>query len=304
MKKFLAAMLVASFGAGLIAQTLVYDYKASIKRIDAKYSIKKIDKVQWVTESYAVASDTISGYVTLPACVACNADGTLTSMDSAEFAGYAYLVRKGDKFAKKSGLPFVLKTDAYANAAIFGAYIQIVNGGDNAPLADIRAANKAWMWLDYLLPQTTAFDVIDSQLVVKKAASIALGYGFLGLDYTGTEEPVYHTGFGTAKILSWFEAADLGWCEMEEDIEGSCQYVASISGTLVGYPQYQGPCDLTPMWDVCYDGDQIVNDAVISGTWTLKYNKSLSTAAEASKEAAILGKLKAEADDVNDISTK
>lgn len=280
MKKFIAALLFASIGAGLMAQTLVYDYKASIKRLDAGFKVRTVKKVKMVTEDYKVASDVISGYVTLPICVGCDVDGVSSSMDDS-FAGKAFLVRKGDKLSKKAGLPYILVTDAKANAAIFGAYVDVKDEKEQKPLPSIKNANKAWMWLDYQLPANST--VISTKYVLKNVAAEEMAIGFLGLTNTGRyDEPkdyVYNTGFGTAKVTSWYEAAALGWCKEGEDKSGSCQYVNTISGTLVGYPTYLGMCNVTPMWDVCYDATTAtVNDSVICGSWTLKYNAKLTSA--------------------------
>jgi hypothetical protein len=298
MKKILAALLVASFGAGLMAQNLVYDYKASIKRLDAQFSVKTANKVKFVASSYKVASDTISGYVVLPICVGCYAGGVESSLDE-EFTGMAYLVRKGDKLSKKAGVPYVLVTPVDANAAIFGAYVNIKDA-QGRPQASIKAANKAWMWLDYALPNDATS--ISTKYVLKNVAEDQITLGFLGLTNTGVEEGtlVQHTGFGSAKITGWSQAAELGWCADGEAASGSCQYVSSISGTLVGYPTYLGMCGVTPMWDVCYSAvapinTDMVNDGVISGSWTFKYNQSVTKGYNAATdgEAYIFGKLKA-----------
>jgi len=296
MKKILAALLVASFGAGLMAQNLVYDYKASIKRLDAQFSVKTANKVKFVASSYKVASDTISGYVVLPICVGCYAGGVESSLDE-EFTGMAYLVRKGDKLSKKAGVPYVLVTPVDANAAIFGAYVNIKDA-QGRPQASIKAANKAWMWLDYNLPNDSVR--ISTKYVLPKVAEDGIDLGFLGLTnigYTGKGATVSHTGFGAAKITGWVEAAELGWCVNTAGAEGSCQYVSSIAGTLVGYPAYRGMCNVTPIWDVCYsvaEGNTVNHhEGVISGSWTFKYNKSVTKGYNTDGAAFIFNKLKA-----------
>ncbi len=306
MKKILAALLVASFGAGLMAQNLVYDYKASIKRLDAQFSVKSANKVKFVASSYKVVSDTISGYIALPICVSCNPAGVTSSLDD-DFAtrGFAYLVRKGDKLSKKAGVPYILVTPvADAGAAIFGAYVN-VKDNTGKPQANVKAANKAWMWLDYALPNDAV--KISTKYVLKNVAEdidpqtgepIGITLGYLGLTNTGVVEGktlVQHTGFGAAKITGWVQAAELGWCGDNPGAEGSCQYVSSISGTLVGYPKYQGMCGVTPIWDVCYplnpiESSMVTDYGVISGSWTLKYNakvtKDYNTALATSQAAA------------------
>ena len=56
------------------------------------------------------------------------------------------------------------------------------------------------------------------------------------------------------------------------------------------------------MWDLCYYVEKQITNTVdkadISGTWTLKFNKSLSAVAADEKEAVILKKLKATANDI------
>lgn len=288
MKKILFAVLASTFATALMGADLVYDYKASIKRIDPSYKLRTVNKYKTVTETYSVASDTISGYVVIPACKACDTEGTESSLEN---TGYAYLVRKGDKYAKKNGLPFILKTTVTVDAAFFGAYVtghpEFIYKLTNDTVKD---AKKAWMSLSY---STGAYadKPISTKAVLPSVGSDQdepLPYGFFGLDNIGGTK-VEARGFGTAKIMTWKEAGDLGFCEGSEDAEGSCSYITAISGTLVGDPAYQGLCGATPMWDIC--SWNTVKDAVISGTWTLKYNKTLTKVADDEKEDAILTKL-------------
>ncbi len=291
MKKVLAALLVASFGAGLMAQNVVYDYKASIKRLDASFAIKKINKAQAVTQSYKVVSDTISGYVVLPMCISCEGPAESLLSFEADKPSMAYLVRKGDKLSKGSkiygtskNVPYVLVTEVDGAAALFGAFNNLTDEENrHKPLTSIKAANKAWMKLNYAMPEDSVS--ISTKKVLSKLGEEGITLGFLGLTNTAASAPetkVQHTGFGTAQIKSWSEAASLGWCDSHPGTEGSCQIVNTITGTLVGYPKYLGMCDATPMWDVCYNAEddtatEDVNDGVICGTWTLKYNKTMTS---------------------------
>ena len=108
---------------------------------------------------------------------------------------------------------------------------------------------------------------------------------------------VQNTGFGTAKTL-------LGSSSFCGGKGSACLTVQTISGTLVGYPIHVGACDHTPMWDLCQHFDEPedenakksyyyyeVKDAVISGTWSLKYNKALTDKYASSGEKAILSKI-------------
>lgn len=290
MKKILFAVLASTFATALMAD-YVYDYKASIKRINPTYKVRTVDKAKAVTESYSVVSDTLSGYVIVPACIACDEEGVSSSI-AEDFAGTAYIVRKGDKYVKS-----VLKTPTVMGSAIFGAYVNNTTS-DNTPRASIKDAKQAWMYLAYASQDSEA--TLSSDVVLKKVGATDLNYGFLGFDNLGIVT-ITATGFGTAKIMSKAEVTDLGFCGDTTTPGWSCQYINTISGTLIGLAEYQGPCNVTPMWDLCYSEDKntdSVNDAVVTGTWTLKFNKSLSAVAADEKEAAILKKLKATANDI------
>lgn len=290
MKKILFAVLASTFATALMAD-YVYDYKASIKRINPTYKVRTVDKAKAVTESYSVVSDTLSGYVIVPACIACDEEGVSSSI-AEDFAGTAYIVRKGDKYVKS-----VLKTPTVMGSAIFGAYVNNTTS-NNTPRASIKDAKQAWMSLAYASQDSNA--TLSSDVVLKKVGTTDLNYGFLGFDNLGVVT-ISATGFGTAKIMSKAEVTDLGFCGDTTTPGWSCQYINTISGTLIGFAEYQGPCNVTPMWDLCYSEDQntdSVTDAVVTGTWTLKFNKSLSAVAADEKEAAILKKLKATANDI------
>ena len=291
MKKILFAVLASTFATALMAD-YVYDYKASIKRIDPSYKVRTVNKAKAVTSSYNVVSDTLSGYVVVPACIACDERGVESSI-AENFAGTAYIVRKGDKYVKS-----VLKTPAKMASAIFGAYVNNTTS-ENKPLASIKDAKKAWMSLAYASQDSSA--TISSEVVLKRVGATELNYGFLGFDNIGVVA-IDAAGFGTAKIMSKAEVTDLGFCGDTTTPGWSCQYINTISGTLVGTAEYQGPCNVTPMWDLCYSAERqitdSVTDAVVTGTWTLKFNKSLSAVAANEKEAAILKKLKATANNI------
>jgi hypothetical protein len=302
MKKILAALLVASFGVGLMAQNRVYDYKASIKRLDAQFSAKK-GNPNYVAASYKVASDTIQGYIILPDCLACTGGTIEKTIDNQAYSNLAYLVRKGDKLAKANGYPYVLRTPAFAEAAIFGAYINAQK--DTTPLTSIKAANKAWMALEYALP--TGNVEIPFNKVLKGYGSEAIGLGFLGLTQEGInlgrDAKIQHTGFGTAYQKEGTKTVGTLCGDVPGDKE--CRFVKTISGTIVGYPAYVGPCGKTPMWDVCYEKPaDVAEDGVISGNWTLKYNDKVTVDYNKAtdKEGVILKKLKAAAKDIINVN--
>lgn len=321
MKKFLTTVLALTVGATAMAQVLVYDYKASIKRIEPVFA----KKAGAVTESYKTVSDTIMGYVILPECVDCNVDG-VDNFLAAE-PGVAYLTRKGDKLSAKANafddtfggngerVWSVVKTVANVDAALFGAYVNHgQNPVDGTPQKSKKNANKAWMFLSYTLPNAEQANTLYSILVTKygnTSQNELMNYGFFGVDNldAGT---VDNAGFGIAKVMvkkvAGIPGTDGGICTPGEDpipgYEESCSYIASISGTITGAPTYQGPCQVTPMWDVCsWDNVLHPQTTAISGTWTLKYNSKLTKqAVEADPEAVILKALKKTADDVIDLT--
>ena len=319
MKKILVALLVSAFGISAMAQSIVYDYKATFKRVDPQYKIRTLKEssssYKAITESYAVKSDSITGYIALPICNSCNdSSGLTTSFDPNLFKGTAYLVRKGDKLSKKSELPFVLKTKAEAKAAIFGKDAFVI---DNKPEADpqphyrrgdvsVKGIKNSWMMLNFGnaandFVNNWGVGVIDSIKVVPQAGGYNLKYGFMGLDNT-VGFYIYNYGFGTVKLLSKADVYSMGWCGGDEVIAGKqCFIIQSISGSTIGALDYEGACTVTPMWNLCaqVDKDDLTTLAPIAGTWTLKYNKSLSNAED--QETAILNKLKVK-DETKDVA--
>lgn len=314
MKKFFATLLTIVVSCSF-AGNIVYDYKASIKRLEPVYSVKKINKASYVTDAYKTTSDTIVGYIVVPACATCvelgdavYTEGTYEEWDEiSETVGY--FIRKGDKLSKKLDYPFIAKTTVYPSSAMFGAYTPMDDNNGavipGKPYADVKANKYAWMALDFVIPAKPVveddeylYHSIDSKYALKKYPGTPVPYGFLGFDNQGAVL-VENAGFGTVKVLSFSEAATMGFCNSTPGYDWSCQMVYSISGSTVGDADYQGPCGVTPMWDVCFDinefdpetNDFVVNESTIHGTWTLKYNKALTNVADEQKEEAILKKL-------------
>lgn len=305
MKKILFAVLASTFATALMGADLVYDYKASIKRIDPVYKGRTVVldgvKKTRVTESYNVVSDTISGYIVIKPCKACDEDGIDSSLDLND--GTAYLVRKGDKYAKKNGKPFVLRAPVGVKSYIFGAYTI----GQEDPVLDPQGsdkdAKKAWMALSYTT--NIESDTLYSEQVLPKYGDRdprnEVLIGFLGLDVLAGAD-ITQMGFGTVKFLTQKEKGSIGFCTEDPDDVSNCKIINTISGTLIGDPIYLGLCGATPMWDLCYsDGQNNGGQAVITGTWTLKFNSTLSNAEKYPvKEDIILEKLKADVEDVAD----
>ena len=359
MKKLIAAIVIASVGAAFADPTLVYDYKASIKRLDIK--LRFDSKAKLVAEKYNVASDTITGFVTLPKCQNCEKSGIDATADADamnfvlaatnpnaftpalqakdyipanasvnptadsnvypfsartdDFRGYAYLVLNGNKLvgAKYSRYRRVLKTSATANGAVFGAETYTDGNQKNTPLVK-KQLTKAWMALDFVVQDNydvefdengeeinhlkQAYEDLDGSELVKsigKDPEHPLYLGFYGATNAGNWATVVeNTGFGTAKV----DPGTSDYTICGTDSTADCLMINTISGSLVGYPYYIGPCNATPMWDVCdINSSGVAHEGVISGTWTLKFNASLSKLGSfKEKEDQILKKLKGDVD--------
>ena len=278
MKKILFAVLASTFASALMGD-YVYDYKASIKRINPTYknytATVRGSKYATVSESYSVVSDSIKGYIVTKECVGCDTQNTSLATSSLDQkAVVAYLTRTGDKKDK-----YIWQVDATYSANVFGAFIYPTEGN---PQKDASAAKKAWMDLDYSIPAEKNSKFVKlSEYVNVKADRIPSGYdkayyGFLGLDNYGPIK-VVQTGFGTASsAVTPGTEGSLGCLEPQPGKEPCSKItVKSISGTLVGDATYDGLCGNIPMWDVCKTTVK-AHVAGFSGTWTLKLNTSLT----------------------------
>jgi len=309
MKKILAAILAGAFGLTAVAQTAVYDYKASFKRVNPVYKVRKVDKKNIVTESYGVSSDTITGYIILPKCDACVGGVVKTSEDN---IGRAFLTRKGNKYYKTAKTPYVYKFNVWASSAIFGdnAYVLDHTAAAVAQPSATKDLKKASMYLEFDAPDVTALTLLADGKVDKANDYILLDkviknlgvnaenknhyvpYGFLGLDVQLAWIECY--GFGTAKVDI---NGDDGVVICTDTGKATpCATIQSISGSLVGSADYEGLCGAVPMWDLCVNvttGKFVqISEAPLAGTWTLKFNKSLTKEGNAAaQETALLAKL-------------
>lgn len=295
MKKLLTAILIGIvsatvFAAGESAQFNVYDYKASIKRIEYVMTTKKANKVQHLLESYKVVSDTIQGYVVIPACIKCYEGGVAEALDGME-GSQGWFIRKGDKLWSKSYNKNHVAHDSNVFIAVgkFGAQIE---GEMDTPIEGSK--NKyAWMKLGYALGVDD--NIIDINNFVKNFSD-NLDYAFLGASNMDAGY-VVNTGFGTIKNSKQDPTYDP--CEGIQEYD-ACDRVESITGTLCGGPtvdaidekdpEYMGLCNKTPIWDLCSDNQ--ITKAVICGTWTLKYNAKLTRSYAEKQEEAIYEALK------------
>lgn len=252
-------------GSLVSAQYVVYDYKASIKRMDLqlgnyKYSPDVYDAKDTVTvpwDSYTTAKDTLKGYLVLPVCAGCNEDGTDTSIGN---SALLIVTRKGDK---SKG---VMALYPSVSSAVFGKTVGGRPADDELAAGpfSMKKLNEAWMSMSYAIP------AIDDVYQSTKFGDIPAG--FLGMG--SVEANVMHAGFG--KVESVTPKSDPGLCG-NVDPESSCLTLKSVSGDLVGETAQTYVCELS-IWDMCSftldtPAGAIVDSAVLHGSWSVKYNK-------------------------------
>lgn len=304
MKKILfAALMISMVGAWAATSDPiafnVYNYQASIKRLNANYYIAVVDKAQTVADRYSVVNDTVRGYVVIQKCNVCSSDSNMKNFNNgdpnASTYAYAFLTRVGDTYHHT-----VFKVKATVTAGLFGAFAALnakesETLGIAKPYLNSTYMNQAWMSLNFNMP--TAKQTEDLALPTTKvlanvgAGDKPLAYGFYGLDNTNANL-LQNAGFGTAVIDAEADSSTLGWCGNKPKSGHTCQTINSITGSTIGNPAYQGACGLTPMWDVCYDDTVAsVKNAVVCGTWYLVLDSGLSGLADKDKDNAILARL-------------
>lgn len=271
MKKFLAAVFVLASVAQ--AQYLVYDYKASIKRIDSlvsdiKYSadVYDVNKIAAVTnwDSYTTAGDSLVGFVVIPECCGCGScgEGSDTSVPYGD--GFAVLTRKGDKTGSVWQLPAIVSAAVFDKGVGTRPASDYLSGGPTS----MKSLKQVWMDIEF------AFE--DAGLTYVHPKCGVVGYGFLGIGSTWGE--FEHAGFGKAASTV---TTTTGSCN---DVSTyTCVMVQTCSGSVVIDAGYAGLCGEPPMWDICsFDSEADPNagmtipDAVAHGTWSVKLNTKLT----------------------------
>lgn len=290
MKKILIALFATMLtGLTFADNSLVYDFRANIKRLDMK--LKFISKENMIAQSFNTKSDVIKGYVVLPACSSCEGDA-FSTVDE-DYVGYAYVLLTGVKKTVNEKR-IVMKVPVKAHSAIFGSNMVCTDG------QPLTSPTKALMSLDFIFPEPGDIEAdLSAGKLISKLKGVTgneLYNGFFGPSHVGDLSLLQCTGFGNVKVYTKKTAPTIGICGGGDPGKvWKCAIVTHITGTLVGYPTQSGVCGNTPMWDGCVDNDSgnakynVTNNAVISGTWQIKFNKTLSKVDE--KEAAILKKL-------------
>ncbi len=281
MKKSLIALFVAAFCFSSMAQVLVYDFSASFKRLDVKmvkYNYKKdgVTVKNAKMDSAKVVSDKFTGYMVIDACENCDGAMTESAADDGNTAVF-YIVRGGDK-AKN-----IYRAVSTFNAAMFGSKTFKANHGwvNEDKFTDALG--------DFEIPLT--WDADDDN------------NGYLGFDNLSSADDedgntLYGQGYGkVAKQSTTVTTVETG---CDGDVVTSetttCWMVKNLSGSVVGDTNYAGECG-DFLFDVC--SLDVVDGAVLPGTFTLKLNNSLTFDKKAFRyddfaaaEEAILAKLK------------
>lgn len=312
MNKFLTALIVGAISTAAFAQSkVVYSYKASVKRLapvisKIKYSVntpdltgRNVDTNQKLFDSFNVVSDTLNGYLIIDACETCTTDGWQQFNDVENNIPELVVVRKGDK--EKLAWYFINSVEV--QAGVFNKGVGARPAGDgfaNGPTS-MKNLKSAWMTLAYA---NTDFGQYVKEQAIYGGNSIP-NYALLGQDYSDTT--IYHAGFGKVKTITETErgqAGSDGVCDSDPgtpDVVKSCIRIDSISGTLGGIADFNGPCG-TAMWDVCNvtsaleGGDpQAVEAVAVSGTWSLKYNSAATKKANSDTGFDAMAALKAKA---------
>jgi len=261
MKKMIVLLLVCAFSTSVFAAWDVYDYRASFKRVNDTLRWFNLSSGRKKLDTASVVGDTFRGFLAIEQCAGCY--GTMPNsfvlVETAPAAdtntrAIIYLVRGGEKVERASGKPIVIRSYANVDYAMFGPKATM----DGVPAKLIGTPTLAWFTMEY--------DVAIDALIN--------GRGFLGDANTnvGTADRarVAQAGFGAMRQTTTVYSCS----------EGSCLTMINASGSLVGQFDYTGICTAAFMMDVCATTSASatgVSYAPISGTWSLKYNKAVSS---------------------------
>jgi len=286
MKKSLAAVcfLFVFVGSLANAQYRVYDFKASITRLDlqivkVKYSENEFDQkgeivyplYNGLADTYGTAKDTLSGYLVVPICLDCceECEGAAdTSLSFDEEYTALFLTRKGDK--TKSVWVFGEDEELEVGAALFNKGVAVRPDEDDLEPAptSLKKLKSAWMYVDF------SFEDCADDAPYGKLGDWP--YGFLG--HGSAYGYLAMTGFGKAEVLTYTTQGSDAWCGPSTPSETDwCFAVSSISGSVVGWVEQKPVCLLPAIWDVC-DIESNVWEGVLNGTWSVKYNKKRTAA--------------------------
>jgi VCBS repeat-containing protein len=271
---------------------LVYDYRASIKRLDTrldkvKYSVGAYDQKP-NTEAYldtaTATSDSLRGFLLVPICVGCNENGTGTSL---EMDSYLYVTRKDDKTGAVWKFGTAVSAGTFAKG-VAGRFNENVEDNLQQGPTSLKKLDEAWM--------VFAFDFLSPDgMTISGPFGVEYLYGFLG---TGSVDGnLVQAGFGKVKADKQSSVGVCGGSTVD-----ACFMITSISGSLTGVSTWTYICG-PAIWDICSLTAESAtgtlldpSTATVDGSWSVKLNKKVSAAVnsastDAAKEAILVNKL-------------
>ncbi len=278
MKKMLITLLVAAISVTAMANVLVYDYKASIARLDVNLRKFKVNSSAINLDTANTRYDTLVGYLAIYACNKCN-DSQMRLSSQFYNDAWMYVKRAGDKVAVKKAPKGWYRTPAEFAAAMFGpkaAYYSI----DGVTVDTRNQSTRAWARLNYEILYPTSVDEETGADVPDGMKYSGEVYGFLGLG--NLDSYFQHAGFG---YVTYDPFTTDGACGITNT--DYCWKLYSIYGTLIADCTYAGKCG-DYIFDICSLSP--VADAVAYGTWSLKLNNALSGAVDFYANDAVIAK--------------
>ena len=287
MKKMILFVVCAMLCTVAVAQEVtqsyaVFDFKVTFKRIEPVLSTFKATGVNSKHISYNLVTDNIKGYLVVPECCDAIAAGACTSCgdvghfgcdELGESLSYLYLARGGEKQEKTTLVK--VKADNIV-ATVFGVGANSAYIGTDKEDEVFKKLRKSSLSMLCIFPEgmfaPRPFPVSGADTTGMRD----LDYGYLGL--TCLNGVVMFSGYGTATPVVK-SSASYGFCSSSVT-SIKCLRISSVSGTLTGMFNYGNTalcltCDEFSITDSCAYFNPEYRSPV-TGTWTLRYNTSLS----------------------------
>ena len=240
MKKltFLLALLIS---LSVFAEYQVFNYSASIKRIDPYL----------YTDGSTVTSDTLKGLLVTVCCYPCGA-----SMGKA-YPNWLFIIRGKDKTKTLWKIPvqvdggiFGKKLDAYYVDYIWLDTLINSNFNYGVKKSIVKPADRSWGKIYFKC------DMFKKLYYYDKKICGTYDYGLLGFKSTNVE--MYHSGFGNAGIKYNYN--------LDNYVN---PYIKGVSGTISGSATF-------PYFSIDPSNLSTYDVAPISGTFNIKFNNKLT----------------------------
>ena len=260
----------------------IYTFKATFKRIEPVLTVQKSNQVNPRHLSYKLVSDNLKGYLVLPeccdaveagACVSCGEVARFGRDDFGESVTFLYIVRGGER-QEKTYLVKVKANEIFSYVFGQGANSAYIDTDRDADI--FKKLRQASLGFECEFPE--GIFQPRTWLEGSQASGMSiLDYGFLG--FTCLDGYVTFMGYGTADPVVK-SSTKVSVCNGPETTTVKCVKPTSISGTITGMFNYGN----TALCESCYEFSIVdacmwtkaVYESPVTGTWNLKYNKSLS----------------------------